>query len=114
MPRRPGHIPALKLHKPSGLARVIIQGKHHYLGRYGSRESQEKYARLIAQLASGRDDTAPEACLNGLTVSELILEYLQYAQGVYVKDERPTKEFVCMKDNDPLNYLFSRSGIDPG
>ncbi len=48
MPKRNGHVPAYRLHKPSGQARVIIDGKHVYLGGYGSPESREKYARLLA------------------------------------------------------------------
>jgi hypothetical protein len=48
MPKRNGHVPAYRLHKPSGQARVIIDGKHVYLGEYGSPESREKYARLLA------------------------------------------------------------------
>ena len=51
MPKRDGHVPGYLLHKPSGQARVIIDGKHIYLGEYGSPESHEKYARLIAEFS---------------------------------------------------------------
>ena len=44
-------VPSYRLHKPSGQARVIIDGEHIYLGPYGSPESHEKYARLIAERA---------------------------------------------------------------
>jgi hypothetical protein len=37
MPRRKG-IPAYSLHKPSGQARVRIEGRDHYLGPYDSPE----------------------------------------------------------------------------
>ena len=50
MPRRTSHVPSYRLHKPSGQARVIINGRHVYLGPYGSEESREKYVRLIAEL----------------------------------------------------------------
>ena len=46
MPRNNGHVPAYRLHKPSGQARVIINHEHIYLGKFGSAESREKYARL--------------------------------------------------------------------
>ena len=36
MPRKRGHVPGYRLHKPSGQARVIIDGEHIYLGKYGS------------------------------------------------------------------------------
>jgi len=46
---KPKSIPKYGLHKKSGHARVLIDGKHVYLGPYGSPESREKYARLIAE-----------------------------------------------------------------
>jgi hypothetical protein len=48
MPRKK-RVPTYRLHKPSGQARVIVNGEHIYLGPFGSPESQEKYARLIAE-----------------------------------------------------------------
>lgn len=44
-------IPTYKLHRPSGQARVIIDGRHIYLGKFGSDKSRERYARLISELA---------------------------------------------------------------
>ena len=41
--------PAYRLHKARNCAVVTIDGKNHYLGPYGSPESHEKYARLIAE-----------------------------------------------------------------
>jgi len=38
---RSRRVPAYRLHKPSGQARVIINRKHHYLGNYGSPESSK-------------------------------------------------------------------------
>ncbi len=46
---RPESIPSYRLRKPSGRARVILEGKQIYLGRFGSPESREVYARLIAE-----------------------------------------------------------------
>ena len=48
------------LHKPSGQARVIIDGKHHYLGKFGSAESRNKYAKLIG-LQFKEESTLPES-----------------------------------------------------
>jgi len=58
MPRRNGHVPSYRLHKPSGQARVIINGEHIYLGQYGSAESREKYARLIAEMPANGDSAS--------------------------------------------------------
>ena len=43
MSERKRRVPAYRLHKSSGQARVIINREHHYLGRYGTPESLEKY-----------------------------------------------------------------------
>jgi hypothetical protein len=62
MPRKNGHVPAYRLHKPSGQARAIINHEHVYLGKFGSVESREKYARLIAERnANGGSSSGPPA-----------------------------------------------------
>ena len=43
-------IPAYQLHKATGQAKVRIAGKDHYLGKYGSPASHDKYDELIAEL----------------------------------------------------------------
>ncbi len=102
MPRKASHVPAYRLHKPSGQARVIIDGQHVYLGRYGSPESREKYARILAESAT-RQATAMEpprsgGLFPGLSVSELILTYWRFAETYYCKDGKPTKELACMRE----------------
>ena len=39
--------PAYLLHKPSGQARVRINGKDYYLGPHGSADSKARYDDLI-------------------------------------------------------------------
>jgi len=52
---RAARLPKYALHKPSGLARVRIEGRDVYLGPHGSTESHEAYDRVIAEwLAGGR------------------------------------------------------------
>ena len=46
---RPRRTPSYRLHKPSGQARVIINGEHIYLGKYGTPESYDRYDRLVAE-----------------------------------------------------------------
>ena len=45
MSRKNGHVPAYRLHKPSGQARVIVNREHIYLGKFGSAESREAYSQ---------------------------------------------------------------------
>lgn len=56
MGRRPsGALPAMRHHKPTNTARIVVGGKVHSLGRWGSPEAQDKYDTLMAAyIASGR------------------------------------------------------------
>ncbi len=112
---RPQKIPAYKLHKPSGRARVIIDGRHIYLGKFGSPESHELYARLIADYLRRKPAQRPAIAsatlqLGTLTISQLILAYWTFAKTYYVLDGHPTKELSGMKDSlRPLRELFGRT-----
>ena len=58
MPSRRRRTPKYRHYKPKDLAVVRIDGKDHYLGRYDSAESWEKYHRLVAEWLS-RPSGAP-------------------------------------------------------
>ena len=45
-------VPKYRHHKGSGQAFVQVKGKRHYLGRYGTPDSKERYARFVAELAA--------------------------------------------------------------
>ena len=45
-------VPKYRHYKPKDLAVVRIAGRDHYLGKYGSEESKQKYRRLLAELLS--------------------------------------------------------------
>lgn len=99
MPRSRGSIPAYGLHKPTGQARVRINGRDHYLGPHGSEESKREYERLIRKLATDRaaeEVRARVELATDLTVSELILGFLRHAKAYYVKDGKQTTEFGCI------------------
>jgi len=85
MPNRNARVPAYRLHKPSGQARVIIDREHIYLGKFGSPESHEKYARLISERATNGAAQRPEqgdtSSASSLLVNELVLAYWQFAKG---------------------------------
>ncbi len=89
MPRKP-RIPKYSLHKPSGRARVILDGQHIWLGKYGSEESVERYNRLVAELCSS-SPTLPVQPGAELTITEVISRYWKHCQGYYVlKDGQPS------------------------
>ncbi len=91
MPAKKAFVPKYCLRKPSGRAYVRIKGKVVYLGVYDSPESKQEYGRLIAELAvqpAGSSDTPRQA--SGITVVEVIAAYVEYADGYYRKDGKPS------------------------
>ena len=89
--------PAYRLYRARGCAVVTIDGKNHYLGPYGSPESHEKCARLIAKRSHRMPNEARAAADSDLApssvfVNELILRYLEHAAIYYRKNGKPTGE----------------------
>jgi integrase len=71
---------------------VTLNGKDHYLGRYGTKQSKVAYDGLIGEwLAGGRQLPDPE---HGLSMNEVILAYLHHATDRYGKD---SNELGCLK-----------------
>jgi len=112
MPRLKNKLPSYCLHKASGQAVVWFDGRSRYLGKYGSPESHSAYRRLTAEWAAAKGpvptpQTAPEEIRADLRVSELLVAYLDFAEGYYVKNGRLTGEFRNMKDAiRPLQELY--------
>lgn len=79
--------PSYLHHAPTGQARVRIDGKDHYLGAYNSPESLERYEELLTAWLRKREFSKFR-----LTIDELVLLYLDFAIGYYVKDGQPTSE----------------------
>jgi integrase len=87
-------IPKLRLHKPTGQAVVTLSGRDFYLGKFGTPQSQAEYDRLTAEwLANGRTfvpATSDEPA--DLTVNEMLVAYMRFADGYYRKNGEPTSE----------------------
>ncbi len=107
------HNPSLCLHKPTGQAYVTIEGRPHYLGKYGLPETQERYDRFIAEwLSNGRRlRVDPQE----ITVSEVCVAYLKYAEEYFVKpgDQDGKKKntsqiFLVTRTIKPLVALYGR------
>jgi integrase len=78
-------------------------------GKYGSKESREAYALLIAKLASGDEselqtpgDTRPL-----ISINEMILAYKKYCEAYYRKDGKLTGEHTVIRYAlKPLRQMF--------
>ncbi len=88
--------PKYRHYKPRNLAVVRIAGRDHYLGTFGSAESKERYARLIAERNVGAQPALPRA---DLSVTELVARYWEWASGYYVKNGRPTGQLPKLQQS---------------
>lgn len=117
MARKANAIPSYLLHKQSGQARVRINGRDHLLGRFGSEESRIRYGELISKVAAGRpiDPFSPKVSSPdaGLTINELVLAFMRFADGHYLKNGKPTSEIHCLKSaTRPLVDLYGFTAVD--
>ena len=89
MPKLIYRLPKYSLHKPSGQAKVRHNGRTIYLGKFGSPESKEAYARFIANLPKQEEtpvfarpvqaDPAPAA---PLLVGDVVLRFFDTQRGI--------------------------------
>src|SRR5690242_4491793 len=86
--------PKYRHYRPKNLGMVVIRGHAHYLGRFDSPESWERYHRLLAEHhASTPDLSPPQRPDAGPTIDELLVVYWDRRVATYyVKDGRPTSE----------------------
>jgi len=100
-------VPKYRHHKPTGQAVVTLDGRDYYLGKYRSAASREAYQRITAEwlLGGGKMTGRGEA----ITVVEVCAAYMQYANGYYRKNGKPTNEIKTLKRViDVLRKLYGR------
>ena len=109
-------IPSYCLHRSSGKAVVRIDGRDHYLGPYDSPESRSEYDRVIAEwLARGRQPEFPEAesRVNSLSINEVLLKFIDYAERYYRDGDQVSKEVVNYKHAlRVVKQLYGNSSAD--
>ncbi|HTQ37410.1 MAG TPA: hypothetical protein VMJ32_00170 [Pirellulales bacterium] len=103
-------VPTYRHHKPSGQAVVTINGQDFYLGLWNSAASRGEYDRRIAEwLACGRQPPAQPAA-GGLTVSEMLVQYWEFAKRHYRKHGRPSEELKNIRYAlRPLRRLYGHT-----
>lgn len=85
----PDAIPSYKLHKQSGQARVIFNGRGFLLGPFGSADSLVKYHRLVKEWEAN-DRTSPPARSPApiagpvvIPVADVVSAYWKHCQAYY-------------------------------
>ena len=83
-------LPSYRKHGPSGHAVVTLNGRDFYLGKHNTKGSLAKYDALIAEyLANGRK-LPPTRSRDEITIEELVVKFLEWATGYYLKNGKPT------------------------
>ena len=110
MPRLVHETPKYRFHRATGQAVVTFKGKYYYLGKFGSEASKAAYDRLISEwLIKGRAQR-PQPKESELTISELIVDYLEYVTTYYVKNGVRTAEQHCINAAiRPLRRLYGKT-----
>jgi integrase len=114
MPTPSARLPKYRHYKPKELAVVRINGHDHYLGKYGSEESREKYNRLIAEwltIGQAKAPTPADPPATAPLVSEIILSFWKHAERYYrAPDGSPSLELENFRDAlRPLKRLYGRT-----
>jgi hypothetical protein len=96
MPSRSPHVPQYRHYRPKDLAVVRLNGRDHYLGKYGSETSREKYRQLIADFLSATPAPAVASPARNpgveLTVEKLASAYFDSHVSSYLRQERPADQ----------------------
>ena len=105
-------VPKYRKH-PNGQAFVehrSIPTKSHrlYLGKFGSPESKAAYERVVRQILAGSySPPVPDVSGPLATISDLLLQYLDYVERRYSRNGKPTRRLFDIRDNlRPLWLLF--------
>jgi hypothetical protein len=103
-------IPKYSTHKATGQARVRIDGRTFYLGKYDSPESHRKYDEIIATWLTGDGLPNPDA----MTVSRLCVTYIEkHAKLYYRKNGRETSELSVIRAAlKPLIQQFGQLKVE--
>jgi integrase len=92
--RRKGQPPGYRRHA-SGQAFAVYRGTSSYFGKYGTRESRERYRQFLSWWE--QQELTPPGPVR--TVQQLVNAFLLHARGYYVKpDGRPNRRLFLYRD----------------
>ena len=107
--------PSYLKHKACNLARVVIDGRTEYLGRYGSKESYHKHERLLSEWPKepGRRRRRATSVLPHTVAELLALLYFHAEKHYRHEDGSPKRELQSFRYVlRPLEVLFGGDDLD--
>src|SRR5262249_6661242 len=113
MPKWADRTPRPRLHRPSGQARIRVDGREIYLGRWGSAEARRRYAEFLRDQARARAAGPTLAPEPAPSISVAVFRFWQWAEARYRHpDGTPTREADNLKAAlRPLRRLFGELPI---
>ena len=91
------NIPNYRLHKATGQAFVELEGRRFYLGKHGSKASREEYEQRLAEYLSNNRKLSPAQQKAGTSCQELVVHFIDWAEGYYQKNGKQTYTFSHCK-----------------
>jgi len=83
-------VPKYRHHKGTGQAFIQLKGRRHYLGKWNTQKSKERYAAFIAELAVMPTALPMLKVESQITITELAAAYWEFVQAYYVKNGKPS------------------------
>lgn len=107
------NIPNYRLHKATGQAFIELQGKRFYLGKHGSKASKIEYERLLGEYLSNNRQLPPTRGHSpGITIAELMIQFLEWAKSYYVKNGKVTDTFtLCRLSVNPVVLHYGKKSV---
>jgi integrase len=93
-------IPKLCHHKPSGRAYVRVNRKLRYLGAWGDPDTEAAYNRFVVEHLAGQESAIPKPKAKGLTLRQLAIIYIEFAEGYYSASEMPGVRAMTNRVNE--------------
>jgi len=107
------NIPGYRHHKASGQAFIELDGRRFYLGKYGSKASKVEYERRLGEYLSNNRKLPPTRT-NGseISIQELMISFLEWAEGYYVKNGKTTDTFtLCRLSVAPVVQFYGQRPV---
>lgn len=104
-------VPKYRHNKTTDRAVVTLNGVDHWLGKYGTDESRQKYDRLIAQWLANDRQVPQVRHAADITIIELVAKFWAHCETFYRKpDGSPTTEVANFRHAlKPLKALYGYS-----
>lgn len=102
---KPNDVPPFRKHKGTGQGYVLLDGRRHYLGPFGTPEARQRYDRLVAEWLAGGRQTRVDP--NDITIVELTARFWRHVESYYAESPGERSHFHVVLGH--LKRLYGRT-----